>query len=107
MSEVSTVREWMASFGWTNEGRPGARKTDVAGKTIARHGDDAWITDVEDAYARFRRLAYPRPQMLNQPHGIRLNGEHGQGREQPEPRHGTDQDQRKRRHALPCLIVPD
>jgi hypothetical protein len=49
------VKSWMAFYGWTDGGSPGAVKRDADGKEIARHGDAIWIADVEEACAAIER----------------------------------------------------
>lgn len=46
MTILAEVKSWMTFWGWTDEGGPGAVKQDVAGRTVARHGDDTWNADL-------------------------------------------------------------
>jgi hypothetical protein len=49
------VKSWMAFYGWTDGGSPGAVKRDADGKEIAKHGDATWIEDVDKACAVIER----------------------------------------------------
>jgi hypothetical protein len=57
VNTIQKVWRWMSFLGWSEEGRPGSRKTDGAGKIVAHHGDITWVSDVEDACARIERQA--------------------------------------------------
>lgn len=49
MASVEAVKTWMAFFGWSNGGAPGAIKTVYGRSIVAYYGDDTWKSDVQEA----------------------------------------------------------
>lgn len=56
MDTLREVKSYMEFWGWTNGGNPGSLKQEH-GKTIAHHGDQTWVADVEKACDTLKRLA--------------------------------------------------
>lgn len=61
MSILSEVKSWMRFWGWTEQGGPGAVKQDIAGRAIARHGDQTWNADVDLAEKKAYAAKEARP----------------------------------------------
>ena len=57
MSTLRDVKSYMEFWGWTSGGAPGSVKQDAGGGVIARHGDAAWIEDVQKACDTLDRIA--------------------------------------------------
>lgn len=62
MSALNDVKGYMDFWGWSDGGNPGSKKTDEAGRVIAKHGDATWIADVQkacDTLGRLCKTAHP------------------------------------------------